>query len=115
MKTREEIQNMIWNKIRQITGGNLTFADTHSSDDQYIELVEHFLPQIDETPTGQEIADMLFVSRSFQSVEDDEILSSIKSDLGTLDAPNHKKYVEKLKKNIASNIDKYKKKKPAEN
>ncbi|MCL2869374.1 hypothetical protein FWF48_01010 [Candidatus Saccharibacteria bacterium] len=109
MKTREDIQNMVWDKIREINDGSITLINTHSSDDQFIELVEYFLPQIDETPDGQELADMLFVSRS--GFYNDNILAEIKSDLGTLDAPNSKEYVKELKKNIAKNIAVYRKRK----
>jgi len=108
MKTREEIQNMVWDKIREITGDSSVLFDSHTSDDQFIELVEYFLPQIDETPDGQEVADSLFVLRSFNSVENDEILDSIKSLLGSLDTPNSKEYVEKTKLAIKKNIFDYK-------
>ena len=109
MKARKEVQEVVLNKIHEITDGNSEFVDSHTSDDQFIELIEHFLPLIDETPDGQHLADMLFISRSFSSIEDDEILDSIKTSLGILDAPNSKEYVEKAKKAISKDIADYKK------
>lgn len=111
MNTHDDIQNMVWDKIREINNGSPTLSPSPSSDSQFIELIEYFLPQIDETTGGQELADMLFIARSFESVEDDNILSSIKSDLGILNAPNSKEQAEELKSNIKKNIIKYKNRK----
>ena len=106
-----KVRDEVWNKIREITGGSSEFVDSHTSDDQFIELVEHFLPKIDGSEYGQEIADWVFVSRSFDSVEDDEILDSIKANLGSLEVPNSKDDVEKIKKTIEKDISDYKKRK----
>lgn len=108
MKMRKDIQKIVWDKIREINNGSPTLSASHSSDDQFVELVEYFLPQIDETADGQDLADMIFVSRSFESIEDDDILCAIKSDLGILDVPNSKEYVEQLKQKIQKNIIAYK-------
>ena len=111
MIIREEIQNIVWNKIREINNGSPSLSQSHSSDNQYIELVEYFLPKIDETVEGQEYADMLFISRSFDSIKDDVILHDIKSILGILEIPNEKEYVQNQKEKISQNILNYKNRK----
>jgi hypothetical protein len=110
-KTKISAKEEVQNKIREITGGSTVFVDSHDSDDQFIKLVEYFLPKIDESSYGQEIADLVFVSRSFDSVDGDDLLDAIKGNLGSLEVPNSQKEVKRMKQELKEYIVEYKKRK----
>lgn len=107
--TSQKIREEVYNKIRKITGAHSVFVDSNASDDQFIELVEYFLPKIDGTPDGQVYAETVFTSRSFNSVEDDEILDEIKANLGSLEVPSNDREVREIKTDIKRAISDYKK------
>jgi hypothetical protein len=109
--TRKSAREEVWHKIRELSNGHTNFVDTHSSDDQFVELVEYFLPKIDSSTYGQEIAEWVFASRSSSGVADDDILDSIKSYLSTLEVPSDSNYIRETKEAISKEIADYKKRK----